>query len=158
MRRLPRKPLNPGYQAPKDYLAAGLATGPDRAARPELVTEHAAALGRQFLIEQIPLDAVAQALKELDVAARLASDGNAARARVLELANRPTVTRHPLLAQLFGAAAQHIKRVEDLKALVLHLKRAHTLAALSRVMMGATELEKDRAERRGAVRKHRPRG
>jgi hypothetical protein len=156
LRRLPRKPLNPGYVPPKAYLTGSLTEGADRAPRPDLLGERAAGLGRQFLLEGVPLEAVAQLVRELDAASRLATDGMIARQRLTEMAGRPATARHGLLAQVLAAGSSLVKRPEDMQALAAHLKRAYTLANFARVLMGATELERERAERRQQVRKHRP--
>ena len=158
MRRLPRKPLNPGYTPPKVYLAGGLTEGPNSAPRAALLSEYAAGLGRQLLLEDVPLTAHAQLSKELEAGTRLATDPAALRQRLGELAGRSATTRYPLLAQVLTAAIGQVRRIEDARALVAHLKRAYALANFSRVLGGATAIERERAERRTQVRKHRLKG
>lgn len=155
MRRLPRKPLNPGWSPPREYLQGGLSDARTGRPRDELTGDRAAALGRQLLIEDVPLEAVTQLIKELDAVGRLAGDATSARTRLTEMAGRPGVLRYPLLAQLLAAATAQVRKPADLKALHAHLKRALTIASFSRVLAGASMLEAERAERRRQVRKHR---
>jgi hypothetical protein len=137
-------------------LLGGLSVGPEGRARPELLAEHAAALGRQLMLDGVPVSAIQALVRELEAAARLGAEPPVLRARLSELASRPAMMRHAMLAQLLAAATPHVKRPADWQALVAHLKRAAMLAGMSQALVGMSLVSMKRAKRAGEGRRSRP--
>ena len=153
----PRRTPNPGYRDPREYLKGGFFAPGSTEVRPELMTDRAASMGRELLIEAVPLEVVTAAFKELEALRRLSGDWMEARRRLSEWAARPGYQRYPLLAQLLNTGVGLVRKPEDLNAFALHLRRILTLATFERALALANSVELDRAHRRAQVKKARTR-
>lgn len=150
-----RRTPNPGYRDPREYLKGGFFVPGSQDVRPELMTDRAASVGRELLIEAVPLEAVGAAYKELEALRRFVNDWNETRRRLTEWAARPAYQRYPLLGRLLTAGTAQVRRSEDLGAFALHLKRIYTLATFDRALALVNSVELDRAHRRAQVKKAR---
>lgn len=150
----PKRPANPGYQAPSRLLSGGLVDA-DGKASPKVHGAGAMALSRELLLRGVPLPALAALAQEAESWTKLSPAQ--AHARCLAAAKAPLWAAYPLLADWLRVGAGHLNSPEALAVWILHVRRVAIRAGLTAALMAA-QLGQIRARRQSKVRKDAKRG
>lgn len=144
----PKRPNNPGYQAPARLLAGSLIDAQGQA-RPELTGEAAMALARELLLRGVRLAHLAALGQEAQAWVGL-SPAQAHQA-CLAWARRPEHAATPLLGDWLRVGASLLNGPDAVAAWAAHVRRVAARAGLSAALMAA-QLGQNRARRQKRVR------